>query len=584
MTDGSPGGTRPYDSITSWSRPEPIVRRADPSEPRAEIADPAWMLARQWQFGELALEDAGSPVEADLAVKHDHLSRVRLGDADPFDYNIDDGPLEAIVEREDVTEGERPDARLAAESGLQFLSLLEVEGFTGDSGPYRPSDFPDRVQLGTPEDAVGATNDRIGAVLAGRALDGYAVFTRLRTAIESGWTTSTDLPLPEGTTANGAYRAAAEAFYEWYQKLYSEPTTESGSAWDSERLEYQFEVATGGGDEETVFEAAEYPGGRLDWYAFSESTGSLGASEREPSSQAVTRLPTAVSVPGMPVARFWEFEDAAVNLGTLTAGPESLHRLLLFGFATLYGNDWFTMAIEVPVGSLTHVTDFTVTDAFGVQTEIEAISDSPGRDWNMFKTMNSSATNNSGLFLPPVVGDVLESDPVERVVFTRDEMANIVFAVEEIIEGPGGTPLRPRELHPISATEEPNQNETSGVDGGDITLPAYRLLTELPAHWFPFVPHLEERSYKLKRAALLDASTLETGEVHEPRGDILQTVDTLFEEEVTRASTEVTRSYQLTRWAGGSAHLWSGRRAGVGRGESRSGLLFDYLEGVGSNE
>ncbi len=35
----------------------------------AQIADPLWMLARQWQFGEFQGEDVGSPVHVELAAR-----------------------------------------------------------------------------------------------------------------------------------------------------------------------------------------------------------------------------------------------------------------------------------------------------------------------------------------------------------------------------------------------------------------------------------------------------------------------------------------------------------------------------------
>ena len=41
----------------------------------ARLADPLWMLGRQWQLGELLGEDAGSPVGADLDAETAAISR-----------------------------------------------------------------------------------------------------------------------------------------------------------------------------------------------------------------------------------------------------------------------------------------------------------------------------------------------------------------------------------------------------------------------------------------------------------------------------------------------------------------------------
>ena len=59
-------------------------RRLEPEPPStdlqrgfaAEVADPLWMLGRQWQVGEHAGEDASSPVLVELQVAHTPLETV----------------------------------------------------------------------------------------------------------------------------------------------------------------------------------------------------------------------------------------------------------------------------------------------------------------------------------------------------------------------------------------------------------------------------------------------------------------------------------------------------------------------------
>ena len=59
---------KPDPSATTWSRLEPLPTSDDVSVGlQARIADPLWMLARQWQFNEFQGEDAGSPISADAA-------------------------------------------------------------------------------------------------------------------------------------------------------------------------------------------------------------------------------------------------------------------------------------------------------------------------------------------------------------------------------------------------------------------------------------------------------------------------------------------------------------------------------------
>ena len=75
-----------------------------------------------------------------------------------------------------------------------------------------------------------------------------------------------------------------------------------------------------------------------------------------------------------------------------------------------------------------------------------------------------------------------------------------------------------------------------------------------------------------------EAFLRETRAAYRERRQVLVDGLSLHDEELTRAGLEVTRTYQLARWLGGSTHLWAGRRAGLGRGEGRSGLRFDYLD------
>ena len=47
----------------------------------------------------------------------------------------------------------------------------------------------------------------------------------------------------------------------------------------------------------------------------------------------------------MPAERFWELEDSAVDLGAVSAAAEDLGRLLTVEFATVFGNDWWSVPV-----------------------------------------------------------------------------------------------------------------------------------------------------------------------------------------------------------------------------------------------
>src|SRR3978361_2363062 len=69
---------RAFPTVAVWNR---VGGRARPPQSdralTAEIRDPQWMLARQWQFGEFRGEDAGSPVSATFHVSTAAPTRYR---------------------------------------------------------------------------------------------------------------------------------------------------------------------------------------------------------------------------------------------------------------------------------------------------------------------------------------------------------------------------------------------------------------------------------------------------------------------------------------------------------------------------
>ena len=93
-------------ALNTWTRLEPLPQSTD-LEPalQAAIADPLWLLTRQWQFLELSGEDAGTPIEVRVDAEAAPISRYLPGalgtDAATRsrDYSSVTLPLEVAVER-----------------------------------------------------------------------------------------------------------------------------------------------------------------------------------------------------------------------------------------------------------------------------------------------------------------------------------------------------------------------------------------------------------------------------------------------------------------------------------------------------
>jgi hypothetical protein len=286
----------------------------------------------------------------------------------------------------------------------------------------------------------------------------------------------------------------------------------------------------------------------------------------------------------MPAMRFWEFEDAQVDFGSVDAGPTDLARMLLVEFALAYGNDWFVIPIELDVGSLYRTRSLVITDTFGIRTLIKSSSElgEPHSTWRMFQHAH---VRGGGLtrpasnlfFLPPALLKSVESRPIEEVLFLRDEMANLAWAVERLTESPADRPLNRFEAY--LEQQRRRELETAVAISSAPEALRYRLSTEIPDYWIPLMPVRIGQGLRLKRGAVL--KTDGSQEIVPALGRILESNQelSLFEEEVPREGVYVTRSFQLTRWIDGSSHLWVGRRKGVGRGEGSSGLRFDMVEG-----
>ena len=289
-------------------------------------------------------------------------------------------------------------------------------------------------------------------------------------------------------------------------------------------MEYAFSVGTRFSNGERVLTAEEYYEGHLDWYALDVNAGvTLGAATDNAFTEITrTAIPAPVSFRGMASARFWEFEDAQVDFGSVNAGADG-------SVAYAVGRSGFTAPAS-----------------------------------NLF-------------FLPPTLLKSLESRPIEEALFLRDEMANLTWAVERLVESPAERPLNRFEAY----LEQKHQREQESPPQ-PMTTPEtlrYRLMTEIPDYWIPLMPVRVGPGLRLKRGAML--KTDGSREPVQSLGRILESGHelSLFEEELPREGIRVTRSYQFTRWIDGSSHFWVGRRKGVGRGEGSGGLQFDSLDG-----
>lgn len=553
-------------SVTIWNRLEPRARvNGMASSLAARVHDPLWLLARQWQFGEFAGKNTGSPLTANVQWTTAMFDRFASGTGGPQPY---DGhtPMEALIEREAIRPRQASaDILQAAEAGLQFLRLLD----TANLGRLRPT-YVQQYPLAVPTNADSDTR-KLCSVVVGRALDGI----KLRADLTASSGHLPALPALNSTDA-ASVLPVATAWSEWFDALFSQPA--APSSWTPERMEYSF--AVGAAADANGLIAQEYDGGSIDWHTFDRATTALAGSTAAPAAGTRTVTVAPVTFRGMPARRFWGMEDAAVDIGALSAAAEDLGRLLLREFALIYGNEWFQIPLAIPIGSQVAINSLSVVDTFGIAATIPhyAAADGSFGRWRMFALdaagpmLTSSGAAMAAmnlLVLLPAGVNILDSTAIEDVLMLRDEPSEMAWGVERTVVGASGKPtdraLAWRTTQP--AIPPPSAN----------AIAAYRLGSTVPDYWIPFLPVATDTGpLQLRRGRLPTASG-------GPAGVMLAYPNqTMFFEELPREGIRLARRYRYARGLDGSAHVWIGRLRSTGGGEGRSGLRFDYLDFSGT--
>lgn len=541
------------------------------------------------------------PVLARVRAQSTMLSRIHLGELPPNTmtqaaaYHPQQMPLEVMVERQRsraATSGEARMLRLSVEAALHFLLMLDQQPVPKE---YRAA-FIARFALQAPDqqvlDAADEDTARFINTMVGRAPDARRLAETLRANGAAQLAADAALKIAAGDRAE--VKETAERWLEWYDDLFSEPATESDDAWIPPRMEYALTVAGRLSEDrfdERPLTASEFHDGHLDWSSFDLNFEvNLGTDrDRKFSAMTETTVPAPVVFRGAPAARYWELEDARIEYGLMPVGPTDLAQLLMIEYASSYGNDWFVVPLTLPIGSLTSVTSLVVTDSFGGSL-LRPIGDRalPPPNWSMYQLAHLRRPGTDAIlkpaanlfFLPPSLARSLQSPAVEDVLFMRDEMANVAWAIERSIESPTEQSV------PRTDTTTPRQDSASDTGAPpprDGLLPRYLLSSTVPSHWIPLLPvQLAQPPDKvvsrLRRGAVLQPDGSQ--KIQSAQGRILNKDAELlmFDEEIPREGIHVARHYQLARWIDGSTWVWMALRKEVGRGEGSSGLRFDSVD------
>jgi hypothetical protein len=360
--------------------------------------------------------------------------------------------------------------------------------------------------------------------------------------------------------------------------------------WNAKRLEYSFQLQ----NKDTVLFAEEYYGNDLDWFNF--DLASLGQLNEESVSLAVKPVPATFK--GMPLARWWSLEDGQVDIGQIKRPHLNFLTELLIEFSFIYSNDWYIIPIAQRVGDLRRIEKFVIMDSFGIISEAGPVIDKTPlkQGWEVFTlTPRTQGEYSDGrlFYLPNRLYQALESEPIEKVNFFRDEMANLVWAVEQSYQDRHGKVINRNDEESEQIPQQPQPSlywdtkERKLIDPSQVTgegepgtrylgpVALYQPKTHIPTHWIPYKPSQldTEGNYLLRRARTIE----NTSEGPQYRGVFLSESKFVFEEEVPRTGIMLCRVLQMARDSDGKRYCWLSRKKRPDASQKSSGLRFDYL-------
>jgi hypothetical protein len=440
----------------------------------ARIGDAAWLLARQWQAGEFRGEDAANPVLIQIEARSVQVDRVVTANDGSVAALHPGTPLEPVVEREAIRAGPGGH-RVAADLGLILLTALARLPATGAVQQR----LRDRYRLALPaDDGLDPVGRRRLELLARRSLDGVALASDLDAdpALLNRLLENLDV-------ADDPRRQIIDVVRTWATETsaaFQEPA--ATTAWNPTRMEYRFDLRASEEQGDIRLVADGYAGGRLDWHHFDRAdTANATAPPSKVTARSAEVLPVHLRFHGMPALRFWTFEHGDVSFGAIDVGPEDLARVAVAGYATMYGDDWYVVPVQVRAATLTTITSLRVLDDFGGRTLVPAaaVVDGGGDDraFRFFELTGDPgppAGMAPALFLPPSVETTDAGKPLEDVRFVRDEVANLAWAIEHRIESVAGRPVDLAARTPASGStaEHPDDGRLPRRHRAEHTQPA----------------------------------------------------------------------------------------------------------------
>lgn len=575
-------------TVTTWQRLEPRVRRWDFRENlSAPTYDAAWMIARQWQLGEFIGQDLGTPIQATYTLTGLPLSRFAPGElsasspGDAIDYSPTSKPLEALVEREELDFSSHFDVFWMVVAADHFFMLMHEELSDVKVEEYRAHL---RDELGgivlSASDWLDdrRTSQLVRAMIAEDTVDGRLLYEALRDELDANGNqilSGSDLLVSSGDAS--AFTNVAVAWRSWLEDGIEHVSPNEKVAWQAHELTHAFTLGAAS-SRQYVLEGRHPGNTSLDWYRFelkgdAQGVGThLGAANNTQTLNA-SLVPVSVQFPGMPQARFWEFEDGQVAVAAVEARTTQIARNLWMEFMLVFSDEWWVLPVALPSpGMLVEPGQVVVTDTFGQTRTIQPLDQTPGafRLFDLHRADFDASSFEQLLMLAPSLPGKRSRETLERVSMLPDEAANLAWAIEHAVAGRAGQKVDRKEAWSRNRVP-PEEPVGEGL--------SYRLSTEVPDFWYPLVPEAigggnEEVELQLGELMLPSQTTQP-----DPTSLILlhPAPEQLRAHLLPRQGIMLERAWNMGRWFAGKAHVWSGKHRQLGKWEGTSGLEFDSL-------
>jgi hypothetical protein len=390
---------------------------------QAAISDPLWFLARQWQMGEHQGENATSPVAVLYTLRRSPMHPPQGFEGDRrCDPAIT--PVEAIVE----------------------------------------SEVDDWWTMGR--------RIRVGAAVAGAL------------ALDAGDPEHRDLVLDKPAAPYDGFHGRFDGRALWRANIGREhvpageaPPAEGPFTWRSETLDYRATIPSAAGP----LQLPHHRGGRVDWHSAETPPETLPADPVDITDEQVV-FPTPFEYPGAPHSRWWQIENAAVDIGGYPPDPAHFPTMLLVEMVFSHGDDWFVFPVTADAASFLQL-EVQVRDAFGTtyRNEVDGPPAWPGLrppdGWSLFRTTGQ----RDGLALFLTAATPLEGHVLEEVQFGLDEYSNRLWAVERRLDG--------QHVEERARRDESPPRLNAGAPSTDRTRPreyAYLPADGIGPYWHPY--------------------------------------------------------------------------------------------------